>query len=87
MSDKCYICHDIEGILRKTCNNEKCSAKTHSSCLQKQYITLKKCGVCKSDIIIKRNFNCIKLLNFIFTVILFILHSYLIFTIIMGLNH
>lgn len=93
MSDKCYICHEDEGILRKTCKNKKCTAKTHSPCLQKQYVTLKKCGVCKSDIIINRNFNYVKLIKFLFknvnllfTMSIFILHSYIIFTLIMGLN-
>jgi hypothetical protein len=84
--DKCYICHQNEGTLRKTCKNEKCTAKTHSCCLEKQYITLKNCGICKSDIIIRKTFNCKKLKNFLFIIFSFILYSYLIFTLVMGLN-
>jgi len=86
MDDKCYICHENDDILLKTCRNRKCSAKTHSSCLEGQYITLKKCGVCNSDIRVKRYFNCKKLLNFLLVTCAFVLFSYLLFTIIMGLN-
>jgi len=84
MSDKCYICYEDKGILRKTCENKKCTAKTHSPCLQKQYVTLKECGFCKSDIILNKKFNYIKLINFIgkmvkllFTLSIFVLYSYL----------
>lgn len=86
MSDKCYICHETEGILLKTCNNKKCTAKTHSYCLQKQYVTLKECGFCKSGIIINKKFNYGKLIHFIVIILNIILHSYLTFIIIMGLN-
>jgi len=86
MDDKCYICHENEGILKKTCINDKCTARIHSDCLQEQYKTLKKCGVCKSKIIINKKFNYIKVVNFLLEVIIFILHNYLIFTLIMGLN-
>jgi len=90
MSDKCYICHEDRGILRKTCTNDKCKAKTHSLCLERQYITLKTCGFCKSDILINKKFNYGKFLfetvNLLLQVIIFVLHTYLIFTLIMGLN-
>ena len=31
MKDKCYICHETEEILRKTCINTRCRAKTADS--------------------------------------------------------
>lgn len=84
MKDKCYICHETEGILRKTCINTRCTAKTHSFCLEKQYETIKNCGFCKSNIIIKKNFNKNKLINFLISTIFLIIHSYLIFVCISG---
>lgn len=76
--DKCYICHDNEGVLRKTCGNLKCTAKTHSCCLQEQYITLKKCGFCNSNILIIKNPNHKTLSDFSLILLSFILRSYLI---------
>lgn len=87
MKDKCYICHETEGILRKTCINTRCTAKTHSFCLEKQYETIKNCGFCKSNIVIKKNFNYKKLIECFFTIFVLITHSYLIFFMIIGQNH
>lgn len=78
--DKCYICFDTEGILNKTCINEKCTAMTHFSCIQRQYITSKICGVCRSNIIINKNFT-----KFLFIICSIILHSYLMFIMLKGL--
>ena len=78
MSDnKCYICFDTEGVLNKTCINERCTAMTHHPCLQIQSITSKKCGICRSNIIINNNYrNSIK---FLFMMCSLILHSCLMF--------
>jgi len=73
MDDKCYICYDTEGILKKTCINDKCTAVTHTSCLQIQYKTLVKCGVCQSRLnyyINRTHSNIIKFLFLISNLIL-----------------
>lgn len=82
MSDnKCYICFDTEGVLNKTCTNERCTAMTHTPCLQIQSITSKKCGFCRSDIIMTRNYK--KLLLIINSLLL---HLYLMFIILKQLK-
>ena len=85
-NDKCYICHENDGVLRKTCNNEKCTAKTHSPCLQEQYTTLKKCGFCRSNIVIKQNPNHKTLSDFSLIILSFILYSFLISHFLIWLN-
>ncbi len=84
MNDKCYICFDNEGTLNKTCINRKCNAMTHSSCIQEQYITLKKCGLCRSNIIIQP--DIINPIKFLFMTSSFVLKTYLVFFIITGFN-
>lgn len=52
MADLCYICFQ-DGDLVRPCNNGKCTARAHGSCLAKQYdIGNKKCGSCQNDMII-----------------------------------
>lgn len=73
MDNKCYICYDTEGILKKTCINDKCTAVTHVSCIQIQHKTSIKCGVCQSNLnyYINRTYsNFIKFLFLISNLIL-----------------
>jgi len=66
--DKCYICLDSAGILRRPCINDKCTIRAHSECLKKQVTNKKdKCGACNTSIVItgERKFNLRKMINYL----------------------
>jgi hypothetical protein len=68
MDNKCYICYDTEGILKKTCINDKCTAVTHTSCIQIQHKTLIKCGVCQSRLRYYINRTYSTIIKFLFLI-------------------
>ena len=48
---RCYICLETDAILKKSCNNLKCTAKVHEECLQSQVrYRIFQCGICRGDV-------------------------------------
>lgn len=50
--EQCYVCTGEEGVLVRPCQNDKCSARVHETCLEKQCQNDKKCGNCRENVII-----------------------------------
>jgi hypothetical protein len=95
INDTCYICKDDANTetLRKPCENNKCGASAHSSCLSKQFnITGEssfKCACTHKIIIRKGKFTLVpisRLCNNIFLIIILLINIWLIFTSMLGLN-
>lgn len=59
--DRCYFCLSDQGELRRPCNNQLCTARTHNSCLALQSSISKQCGSCRTNIITTSVLNWNKL--------------------------
>ena len=80
----CYACLEIKDRMVRPCTNDKCNARICKKCIGRQVVTNnKKCGICRSPILVTSTINygkcCESYFKVIYVLFMFTVGSSLLF--------